>query len=263
MNMSVKEAAKEWHLLCDHIASMKKVAVSFSGGVDSTVVLAAAVKMLPNDHIAVFADIPTLSERQRNVALEIAKELKSNVTVAGLCWECMPGVRENTSERCYHCKKAIYSAVRSIATDNRISICVDGENSSDNADERPGRRAAAELGIVSPLKDLGLGRNAVKKMFAGLRLNINVQKETCMATRYSEGVPLDDDKIRFIAECEDMIRSISGVRQIRMRMRNGHAGLVTSPDEIALLRASERELSSALFSKGIPEIRIDAKGYRE
>jgi len=252
---------KEWQLLCEHIASMKKIAVSYSGGFDSTVLLAATVKMLPKDHVAVLADVPMLSQRQRRNALAVARELGADIVIADLCWDCMPGVNDNTKERCYLCKKAIYSAVRSIANDRGYTVCADGENSSDRADERPGRRAAAELGIVSPLRELGLTKDVVRRMFAGLRLKTDVQKETCMATRFPEGRPFSDEDLRRAEECEEIIRNISGVRQIRMRLRDGHAELVTSSSEIDLLLLREHELSSALYEKGVPNIKISRKGY--
>jgi uncharacterized protein len=242
---------------------MKSVAVSFSGGTDSTVVLAAAVKMLPDGHVAVFADIPTLSERQRRTALDVAGELGADIAVARLCWDCMPGVRDNTAERCYLCKKAIYSAVRGIGSDRGCSVLADGENASDIPEERPGRRAAAEFGIVSPLKELGFSRDAVRKMFIGLRLSTDVLKETCMATRFRTGVPFGDSDIRHIDECEELIRDISGVRQIRMRIREDHAELFALPSEIPLLMLREHELSSALLEKGVQNIKISAKGYLE
>ncbi|MDR0198427.1 MAG: hypothetical protein LBI08_01615 [Methanomassiliicoccaceae archaeon] len=250
-----------WQLLCDRIASMKKVAVSFSGGVDSTVVLASAVRMLPHDHVAMFIDIPMIPERQRRIAKDVAAELGANLVTVRLCWDRMPGVRENTEDRCYHCKRAIYSAVKEFASDG--TVCVDGENSSDVAGERPGRRAAAELGIVSPLKDLGIRRDDVMMIFNGLRLRTDVQKETCIATRIPFGVPFGDDDMEHIEECENIIRDISGVRLIRMRMRDGRAELVTLPDEVRKLFLHIDELSSALHSKGVSYIKIDEKGYRE
>ena len=193
----VNEMTDEWGLLCERLSSMKKVAVSFSGGVDSTVLLAAVVKALPDDHVAVFADLPMLSERQRAITKSVAAELKADVRYVRLGWDDIPGVSDNTEERCYLCKRGIYSSVRRVAADNGIDVCIDGENASDDGGSRPGRRAAAEFGIVSPLKELGFTRGIVRRMFSDLRLNTDVQKETCMATRIPFGVPFDDDDIRF------------------------------------------------------------------
>jgi len=240
---------------------MGKVVVSFSGGFDSTVLLAAAVKMLPDDHIAVFADVPMLSERQRRIVADVADELGANMITVRLGWDDLPDIRKNTAERCYLCKKAIYSQVRRIASNNGYSMCLDGENASDVSDERPGRRAASEFEISSPLKDLGIGREASRTMFGDLDLNANVQKETCMATRFPAGTPFTDADLRMIEECEDIIRNISGVRQIRMRMNNGVANLFTAPDVIHLLMKKEDELRSILLKMGILDMNIDPKGY--
>ncbi|MCL2608115.1 MAG: hypothetical protein FWD92_06155 [Methanomassiliicoccaceae archaeon] len=251
---------KEWSLLCDHIASMKKAVVSFSGGIDSTVVLAAAVETLP-DHIAVFADIPMLSKRQRAITNNVAKRLGADMVTVKLEWDDMEGVRDNTPEKCYFCKRAIYSEVKRIASENGYVHCLDGENISDKSEDRPGRKAASEFGIISPLMTLGFERDAVRKMFDHLQLNIDVQKETCMATRIPEGVPFNDADILMIDECEEIIRNISHVKQIRMRLRDNCANLLTSPDSIHKLIAKENELSSALSVKGIHRITIDEKGY--
>jgi len=98
-------------------------------------------------------------------------------------------------------------------------------------------------------------------MFSDLNLNVNVQKETCMATRFPAGTRFNDADLRMIEECEDVIRNISGVRQIRMRMSNGTANLLTSPDAIHLLIGNEDELRSMLSEKGISDMNIDRKGY--
>ncbi|MCL2143839.1 MAG: hypothetical protein FWH44_06260, partial [Methanomassiliicoccaceae archaeon] len=142
-------------------------------------------------------------------------------------------------------------------------VCADGENASDPASERPGRKAAAELGIVSPLKDLGIERSTVRKMFDDLGLKTRVHKETCMATRLPAGVPFTGKDIIFIEECENVIRNASGVEQIRMRLRDGYAELFASPDEIMLLIRNEKEISSMLAVKGVPKIRINMNGYEE
>ncbi|MDR0777883.1 MAG: hypothetical protein LBE48_00365 [Methanomassiliicoccaceae archaeon] len=254
---------KEWTALCDHISGYGKAALSFSGGVDSTVLLAAAARTLPDDHIAIFVNVPMLSERQRTVAKNITEELGVDTVTVKLEWEDMPGVRENTHERCYFCKRAIYSAVGRVSSDNGYDIFIDGENSYDRTYERPGRRAAAEFGIRSPLKELNIDRETVRKMFRSLDLSTDVQKETCMATRVRDGIAFNTDDLKLIEECEDLIRKISGVRQIRMRMRDDHVDLVTSSGSVGMLLSKEKELTHFLTKKGISDVRVDMNGYYE
>ena len=250
----------DWNDLCDHISAMGKVAVSFSGGFDSTVLLAAAVSVC-DDHVAVFADVPMLSERQRRIAASVAEGIGANIVTVRLRWHDMPGIMNNTEERCYICKKAIYSQVSRIASENGCDVCLDGENASDVSADRPGRRAASEFGILSPLKDLGIGRDASRGMFRDLGLNVNVQKETCMATRFPYGSPFTEMGLKRIEECEELIRQISGVNQIRMRMRDGAAYLLTSPETIRLLTENETKIRSALLTKGVTDVTVDLKGY--
>ncbi|MCL1905173.1 MAG: hypothetical protein FWG19_03525 [Methanomassiliicoccaceae archaeon] len=261
--MNERKAAEEWNVLCDHISNMKRVAVSFSGGADSTVLLAAAVGTLPDDHIAVFADVPMLSEGQRTLVRKITERLSADLVTVRLEWGDLPEVRENTEGRCYFCKRAMYNAIRNVASDNGFDICADGENSSDNYAERPGRRAAEEFGIVSPFKELGIGRDAVKRMLSDLRLDLDIVKETCSATRFPTGRAFTEDDVRHVEECEDLIRNVSGVKQIRMRISHDGVRLFTSPGEMGLLVRSEKELRSALSQKGVKNVLIDDIGYLE
>jgi uncharacterized protein len=245
------------------ISSMGRVAVAFSGGVDSTLILAVTAEALPDGHIAIFADVPMLSERQRRTAEDAARELGANMMTVKLGWEDLPGVRDNTEERCYFCKKAIYSEVSRMASAMGYHVCIDGENFSDREEDRPGRRAAGEFGIRSPLKELRIPRDTVKKMFGELSLKTHIRKETCMATRIPFDRPFGDEDMRFIEECEEMIRHVSGVDQIRMRSRDGHAVLLTSKDTVAMLTDTEDELKKRLGEMGICGISIDPKGYHE
>ena len=261
--MDDRKAVEEWGALCDHISKMNGVAISFSGGTDSTVLLAAAVETLPDDHVAVFADVPMMSDRQRTLVRKITERLSANIVIVKLDWSDLPGVRENTEGRCYFCKKAIYGAIRNVASDNGFDICADGENSSDNGAERPGRKAAEEFGIVSPFKELGIGRDVVKRMLSDLRLDLDIVKETCSATRFPTGRAFTEDDVRHVEECEDLIRNVSGVKQIRMRISHDGVRLFTSPGEMGLLVRSEKELRSALSQKGVKNVLIDDIGYLE
>jgi uncharacterized protein len=98
-------------------------------------------------------------------------------------------------------------------------------------------------------------------MFRDLNLKVNVQKETCMATRFPYGSPFTGTDLKRIEECEDLIRQISGVSQIRMRVRDGAAYLLTSPETIRLLTENEAGIRSALLAKGVTDVNIDQKGY--
>lgn len=243
-----------------YLSSKGKVAVAYSGGFDSTLLLSIAAEALPDGHLGVFVDSPLISQRQRDSAFRIADSLGLRIAVVRLEWEDMPGVEENGPERCYHCKRAIYRAVRKAASDNGIDVCIDGENADDLYADRPGRKAAKESGMISLLSDLGIGRVDVERMVRSMDIPETIVKDTCMATRIMVGIPLSEEGMRFVEDCESFVRNVTGVKQLRMRLSGKDATLLTSPEEIPLLVSKEAVLAEEFGKKGL-NIVIDEIGY--
>ena len=238
------------------------VAVAYSGGVDSTVLLNIVSKRFPNKHVGVFVDSPLLSRRQRDSALRTASLIGAKTVIVKLDWNDLENIMKNGRERCYHCKRAIYSVVREIADDLHISVCVDGENSDDKPDERPGRRAAIEFSMKSPFCDLKIQRKDIVSYLNGMKLPDVVVKDTCMATRIPVGTPFSYEDLRNVEKYESVVRDVSGVNQIRVRLSGRDAVLYTSPSEICLLRERENELKREFSSFGL-SLKIDFEGYKE
>ena len=237
-------------------------AVAYSGGVDSTVLLKIVSRTFSDKHVGVFVDSPLMSQRLRDSAIRTAESMNAKIVVAELDWDDLEAVARNDAERCYHCKRAIYSAVNDVADDLNIDVCLDGENASDDHDGRPGRRAASEFSMRSPFCDLGIRRDDVVSYLTGLRLPETIVKDTCMATRIPMGTSFSNDDLRSVERCESFVRNIAGVKQLRVRLGGGHAVVLTSPDEIFLLRNAERKLRSEFLREGL-EFEIDENGYHE
>jgi len=239
-----------------------KAAVAYSGGFDSTLLLQTISKIIPDGCAGVFVDSPLISERQRLAALNVAGHLGLRVIVTEIGWDDLSEVRTNTPERCYHCKTVIYQAVRNIASDLGIETCMDGENADDLGGDRPGRRAASELKIMSPFAEIGIGRREIVGSVNDMNIPEMMIKDTCMATRIRTGTPFSDRELRLAEECESFIRNETGVRQLRVRLDGSNATILTSPEETASLTTFKDMIFRELKKKGLNPS-IDAEGYKE
>jgi uncharacterized protein len=239
----------------------ERIAVAYSGGYDSTFLLRSVSAVIPGGCTGVFVDSPLISERQRLAALNIAGHLGLSVIVAEIGWEDLPGVRENTPDRCYRCKTAIYRIVRETAEEIGADVCMDGENADDLADDRPGRRAALEHGILSPFAVLGIGRRDIVDAVGSMGIPEMIVKDTCMATRIRTGLPFSDRELRLAEDCESFIRNVTGVRQLRVRLDGRNATILTAPDETAGLMMSSDIIFRELRRKGL-DPSVDPNGYK-
>ena len=256
--------------LKEYIKGTEKIAVAYSGGFDSTLLLKLMTDILGENCIGVFVDSPLSSQRQRDAADRIASEIDAHVVQVRIgdrrCGEVgddaeiMNNVFENGPERCYFCKTLIYGKVRETALSFGADVCLDGENSDDKEDERPGRRAAGEFRIRSPFRDLGIGKKDIVDAVRSLGLTETIVKDTCMATRIPSCTAFSEFDLRFVENCEELIRQISGVFQVRMRLSSEKATILTAPDEIQKLIGSRDRLFSELRKMDLDPV-IDTKGY--
>ena len=235
----------------NRIKGLGKVAVCFSGGLDSTALLNLSKEALGDNVTAVMVDVPMLSERIRDIALIVASRLDVRLVTAKLEWEDLEGVLENGPDRCYNCKKAMYKAIRKVANDHNIRWVLNGDVADDDPKERPGMRAAEEEGILSPMRDAGVTKERIKEYVGSLELPLDLVKETCMLMRFPMGMAVTEDDLEIVEDIEYGIRSIAEVKQLRVRMDGSrHLRLQTSAEEMSKLRDSEEDLSYYLDSIG-------------
>lgn len=248
--------------LKDRLEDMGGAAICYSGGLDSTVILRNAAGLERGSVVAVMVDMPLLSERQRVAARRVADRIGIPLEVIRIGWEDITEVTENTDERCYHCKKLIYRIIRDRAAELGLEHVVAGENADDLDEERPGMRAGREAGILNPLSDLGIGRREVMDAVNEMDLPAVMVKETCLATRFPLNTPVSEGNIRMAEECEEAIRSIAGIQQIRIRFDKGKAVVLGGSDETERLMMNAGSVADILRSKGFSDVRIDQEGYR-
>ncbi len=230
------------------LSSMGRVAVSFSGGVDSSF-LGFCAKMFSPDSVLLFIDTPLISEQSRLNAFRIAQNLGIKLFKVNLDLLSIEELRGNGKLRCYYCKKAMYTLSRSWA-EKRGLVILDGTNFSDSSEDRPGLKALKELGIQSPLKIAKLTKGEIRELARFFKLPFWCDPSgTCLATRVRSGIPLDRFILKQIERAEAYLKLI-GFNVVRVR--------VDLP-EFCRIEIGQEELKKALNSRLLSEIDLELR----
>lgn len=258
-NALLKKENALYHL----IERYGNLAVAFSGGIDSTVLLAAAKRQLGNQVVAFTAASNIHPEGELEAAVEMAKMLGVQHIVIETHELEDPAFVTNPVDRCYYCKRAIFSAIRDRASDMGIQFIAHGANLDDVSDVRPGFRAAGELSIEAPLIDAVLGKEAIRQLARQWGLpNWDRPAMACLATRIPYGTKIKAEVLRRIDRAETLIRSL-GVKQCRVRHYGDMARIESDEETIAHLANPQfrSEVVAGLRSLGYQHICLDLEGY--
>jgi uncharacterized protein len=238
--------------------------VAFSGGVDSTFLLAAAHRVLGDRVMAVTARGDLFPAWEREEALAFVRKEGIAHLVLDADPMALPEVAANTPERCYHCKRHLFLEFRRIAEENALEHTAHGANTDDLRDYRPGHRAAAESGILAPLVEARLDKDDVRRFARSMGLRVwDKPSMACLATRVPYGDPLTPDKLRMIESAEAVL-SARGIRTCRVRLHGVVARIEAHPLEIAELAKAEirKDLIREFRKIGFPFVALDLEGYR-
>src|SRR5881275_351790 len=227
----MSEAAAKERALGETLASLDSVIVAYSGGVDSAYLAYVANRTLGDRAVAVTADSPSYPERHRALAIRIAREFGLRHEIIKTSELDNPEYRANPSNRCYFCKHELYTHLSRLATD-RHAIVVDGNNADDRGDYRPGRQAAREFGVRSPLDDVGLTKAEIRELshLAGLP-TWDEPASACLSSRIPYHSEVTDEKLRMIERAEDVLHDL-GFRVCRVRHHDQLARLEIGLDEL-------------------------------
>ena len=245
------------------LATLGSVVVAYSGGVDSAYLAYIASRTLGDRAAAVTADSPSYPERHRQLAFRIAREFGLRHEVVHTRELDRPEYRANPVNRCYYCKHELYTHLSRIAAE-RGAVIVDGNNADDRGDYRPGRQAAREFGVRSPLDEVNLTKDEIRALSkrAGLP-TWDEPASACLSSRIPYHHDVTDEKLRTIERAEDALRRL-GFRVFRVRHHDELARLEISRAEMA--RALEEDMATAIVRElkavGYRYVGLDLQGYR-
>ena len=255
---------RKLEILKEILREIKSALIAYSGGVDSTFLLKVARDTLGSDVLAVTADSPTYPSQEIQEAKALAKKLSVRHLTIETEEFADSNFVSNPPDRCYYCKKELFSKLRKIARENHLNHILDGSNLDDEKDFRPGMRAAREFGVRSPLREAGFTKEDIRQLSKELDLATwNKPALACLASRFPYGKPLTKQDLGRVGKAEKLLRDM-GIGQIRVR-HHGHIARIEVPrGEINrfLSDSFRKKLVDKLKELGYTYVTLDLEGYR-
>lgn len=255
---------EKYKILKDNMKKRGSAAIAFSGGVDSTFLVKVAHEVLGDKMIAITATSSTYPERELQEAIKYAKDMGVKHLIISSEELDIEGFATNPKNRCYYCKKELFTKISAIAKENGVEYVFDGSNIDDDGDYRPGMQAARELEVISPLKEAKLSKEDIRELSKELNLPTwNKPAFACLSSRFPYGNLITAPKLKMVEEAEQFLLDI-GLRQVRVRHHGEIARIEVSPEERS--RFFDLDVMDKVGEKlkkiGFTYVTLDILGYR-
>ncbi|MDP4177808.1 MAG: ATP-dependent sacrificial sulfur transferase LarE [Bacillota bacterium] len=257
-------AEEKLEILKKNLKDLGSAAIAYSGGVDSTFLLKVAHDVLGDNVIAVTARSSTYPEREFKEAKEYIKKIGAKHIIIVSEELDIDGFSKNPSNRCYYCKKELFTKINKIAEENRINAVLDGSNLDDTGDFRPGMVAAKELQVISPLKEAGFTKEDIRKISKQMNIPTwNKPSFACLSSRVPYGEEITEAKLNMIEKAEQLLLDL-GFKQVRVRHHGDIARIEVSKEERHKFFDTELmdKAAKEIQKYGFKYVTLDLLGYR-
>lgn len=253
----------KYSLLQKILKELGKVIVAYSGGVDSTFLLKAAVETLGTDSVqACIAQGPSLPQSQYETAVEMAKKMGVEVRTVEMDELADTAYSANKADRCFHCKSHLYKILTAIAKEQNFDCVICGCNFDDKDDFRPGNKAAKVFDVHCPMMEAQLTKEDIRNLSRQMGLpTADIPASPCLASRISYGLEITKQRLKQVEEAEEFMRGL-GLMEFRVRHHDTVARIEVKPGDMDKVMKEQARIVEKLQGLGFKYVTLDLRGFR-